>query len=52
MNTLEKIDTNDQTALINLALDLSINANTNILIAKRILHYIDLQNSLKENTEE
>lgn len=51
-NQLEKIDTNDQTALINLALDLSINANTNILIAKRILHYIDLQNSLKENTEE
>lgn len=49
---LENIDTNDQSALINLALDLSINANTNILIAKRILHYIQLQNSLKDTNKE
>ena len=49
---LEEIDTNDQNALINLALDLSITANTNVLIAKRILHYIELQNSIKNNNEE
>lgn len=45
---LEGIDTNDQNALTNLALDLSINATVNILIAKRILHYIQIQNDLKD----
>lgn len=45
---VDNIDTNDQNALINLALDLSISANIYTLIAKRILHYIELQNSLKE----
>ena len=49
---LEKIDTNDQTALAKLALDLSITANASTLIAKRILHYIELQNSLKDVNEE
>ena len=44
---LEEIDTNDQNALTNLALDLSIYANVYNLIAKRILHYIELQNILK-----
>ena len=51
-NNLAEIDTNDQSALTKLALDLSITANINTLIAKRILHYIELQNSLKENNEE
>lgn len=51
-NKVNEIDTNDQNALVNLALELSINANTNLLIAKRILHLIELQNSLKESNEE
>jgi hypothetical protein len=45
---IENIDTNDQNALINLALDLSLSANIYTLIAKRILHYLEIQKSLNE----
>lgn len=50
-NTKEKlanIETNDHQALLNLALELSLTANTNVLIAKRILNYIQIQNDLKK----
>ena len=50
-NTKEKlanIETNDHQALLNLALELSLTANTNVLIAKRILIYIQIQNDLKK----
>lgn len=45
---LENIDTNDHAQLINLALDLSLSANVYVSVAKRILHYIQIQNDLKE----
>lgn len=46
---LANIETNDQKELHKLALELSLVANANILIAKRILSYIEIQNNLKED---
>ena len=45
---LENIETNNQNELLKLALELSIVANTNMIIANRILKYIEIQNNLKE----
>ena len=45
---LANIETNDHQALLNLALELSLTANANIMIAKRILSYIEIQNNLKK----
>lgn len=45
---LEGIETNNQNELYKLALELSLVANVNVLIAKRILSYIEIQNNLKE----
>lgn len=45
---LENIETNNQNELLKLALELSIVANTNMIIANRILRYIEIQNDLKE----
>ena len=47
---LAEIETNNQNELLKLALELSLVANANVLIAKRILSYIEIQNNLK--TEE
>lgn len=46
---LAEIETNNQNELLKLALELSLVANANVLIAKRILSYIEIQNNLKEN---
>ena len=48
MEKLENIETNNQNELLHLALELSIVANTNMLIANRIIRYIEIQNNLKE----
>lgn len=45
---LANIETNNQNELLKLALELSLVANANVLIAKRILSYIEIQNNLKE----
>ena len=45
---LANVETNDHQALLNLALELSLTANANIMIAKRILSYIEIQNNLKK----
>ena len=45
---LENIETNNHNELLKLALELSIVANTNMIIANRILRYIEIQNDLKE----
>ena len=45
---LTEIPTNDQNALLNLALTLSLNANFNILIANRIFDYIRIYNDLNK----
>ena len=44
---LAEIETNNQNELLKLALDLSLVANVNVIIAKRILDYIEIQNNLK-----
>lgn len=49
---LEKIEQNDHLALYNLALELSLNASTNMLIAERILDYIRIQKDLKDENNE
>lgn len=46
-NKLAEIETNNQNELLKLALELSLVANANVLIAKRILSYIEIQNNLK-----
>lgn len=48
VNKLENIETNDHKELHKLAMELSLVANANILIAKRILSYIEIQNNLKD----
>ncbi len=45
---LANIETNNQNELLKLALELSLVANANVLIAKRILSYIEIQNNLKK----
>ena len=45
---LENIETNNHKDLHKLALELSLVANAHILIAKRILSYIEIQNNLKD----
>ena len=45
---LREIETNNHQELLKLALELSLVANANIMIAKRILSYIEIQNNLKE----
>ena len=45
---LDNIETNNQNELLKLALELSLVANVNVIIAKRILDYIEIQNNLKE----
>ena len=45
---LANIETNNQNELLKLALELSVVANVNTLIANRILRYIEIQNNLKE----
>ena len=45
---LSTIETNNQNELLKLALELSVVANVNTLIANRILRYIEIQNNLKE----
>lgn len=45
---LEKIETNNHDELLKLALDLSLVANANMIIANRILSYIKIQNDLKD----
>ena len=44
---LDEIETNNHDELLKLALDLSLVANVNVIIAKRILDYIEIQNNLK-----
>ena len=49
---LDNIDTNDQKALLNLALSLGLKANAYILVAERIIDYIRIHNDLAGiNTE-
>ena len=50
-NKLEKIEINDQAALLDLALKLGLQANANMLIAERIMNYIKIQNDLKPADE-
>ena len=51
-NKLDDIDTNDQKALLNLALSLGLKANAYILVAERIIDYIRIHNDLAGiNTE-
>ena len=51
-NKLDDIDTNDQKALLNLALSLGLKANAYILVAERIIDYIRIHNDLADiNTE-
>ena len=50
-NKLEKIEINDQAALLDLALKLGLQANANMLIAERIMNYIKIQNDLKPAAE-
>ena len=45
---LEGIETNNHDELLKLALELSLVANANIIVAKRILSYIEIQNNLKD----
>ena len=45
---LANIETNNQNELLKLALDLSLVANANVLIAKRILSYIEIKNNLEK----
>ena len=45
---LANIETNNQNELLKLALDLSLVANANVLIAKRILNYIEIKNNLEK----
>lgn len=45
---LANIETNNHQELLKLALEFSLVANANIMIAKRILSYIEIQNNLKE----
>lgn len=45
---LATIETNNQNELLKLALELSVVANVNTLIANRILRYIEIQNDLNE----
>ena len=45
---LGSIETNNQDELLKLALDLSLVANANMIIANRIFSYIKIQNDLKE----
>ena len=47
LEKLENIETNNQNELLRLALELSLVANTNMLIANRIIRYIEIQNDLK-----
>lgn len=44
---LADIEENNQNELLKLALELSLVANANVLIAKRIISYIEIQNNLK-----
>jgi hypothetical protein len=46
---LDEIEPNNHNELLKLALDLSLVANVNVIIAKRILDYIQIQNDLKDN---
>ena len=48
MQKLENIETNNQDELLKLALELSIVGNANVLIAKRILSYIEIKNNLEK----
>ena len=45
---LDEIETNNHDELLKLALDLSLVANVNVIIAKRILDYIEIQKNLEE----
>ena len=47
LEKLESIESNNQNELLRLALELSLVANTNMLIANRIIRYIEIQNDLK-----
>jgi hypothetical protein len=44
---LANIETNNQNELLKLALDLSLVANVNVMIANRILRLIEIQNNLE-----
>ena len=46
---LDEIEPNNHNELLKLALDLSLVANVNVIIAKRILDYIQIQNDLEDN---
>ena len=45
---LAQIEVNNHQELLKLALELSLVANANVMIAKRILSYIEIQNNLKD----
>ena len=51
LESLKNVETNDQKALLDLALKLGLEANANMLIAERIMDLIRIHNTLKKDDE-
>ena len=51
LESLKNVETNDQKALLDLALKLGLEANANMLIAERIMDLIRIHNTLKKDNE-